>query len=83
MHAKQQYQHQQEQLEAAMNFFDNFLFRSVTDGLKKRVFKFIFKRTFDRFIKEIDLSQVDVQLFTGVVELENLELKIDVRTIFL
>jgi hypothetical protein len=48
----------------------------VSDGLKKRVFKFIIKKVLGRFIDEPDLSQLDVQISKGQYNLSNVSLNI-------
>eukprot|EP01080_Neovahlkampfia_damariscottae_P005870 gene5870-9698_t len=42
---------------------------NITESLKKRVFNFIFKRVFSRFIKELNLDQFDIELSSGKISL--------------
>jgi hypothetical protein len=49
---------------------------NITESLKKRVFNFIFKRTFSRFIKELDFDQFDVELLNGKISLNYPQLNI-------
>ncbi len=57
------------------------MFSSLYSPLK-RFYKFILKRLIGNFLKnELDLEQLDVQLGAGVVQLKNLELNIDVRSV--
>jgi len=60
----------------------NYLFGYITENLKKRIFRFILKRTFDRFVKPFDLSQVDIAILSGEVNLNNLQLNTEVRLYF-
>lgn len=55
----------------------NWLANRLTDGLKKRLLKFILKKAVGRFIRDVDLSQLDVQLYQGTIELNHLQLNID------
>lgn len=60
------------------NYLKRWITTKLTDGLKKRVFKFIFKRAFGRFVTELDVSQLEVELYNGVVQLKHPQLNIDV-----
>jgi hypothetical protein len=61
----------------------NWLSNRLTDGFKKRIFKFVLKKALGRFIQELDLSQLDIQISSGVYSLNNVLIKTEVRFVAL